>query len=312
MDFGLITALNALSYGLLLFMLAAGLTLVFSLMGVMNFAHASLYMLGAYIAFSISSRSNFWIGLIVAPLVVAGIGMLIERFVLRHLHARGHIPELLFTFGLVLLIEEIVKLIWGLGAVDYRLPPELRGTLFEAFGARFPIHKGFVILVALASLGAIWWVIARTRTGLVVRAALSNPGMVESLGHDVGRIFTFVFGLGVGLAGLAGAVGGAVLVTEPAMAAHLGTIIFVIVVVGGLGSIKGAFIASLLIGALETYLIAMDLRLSDLLAPLKGLATWLDAILALKSSQVAPIMPYLLMVAMLVLRPRGLFGERET
>jgi branched-chain amino acid transport system permease protein len=237
--------------------------------------------------------------------------MLLERFILRHLHARGHIPELLFTFGLVLLIEEIVKLVWGLGTVDYRVPPELRGALFEAFGTRFPMHKAFVILVALGSLAAIWWVIAKTRTGLVVRAALANPGMVESLGHDVGRIFTLVFGLGVGLAGLAGAVGGAVLVTEPAMAAHLGTIIFVIVVVGGLGSIKGAFIASLLIGALETFLIALDLRLSDLLAPLKGLAPWSDAILALKSSQVAPIMPYLLMVAMLVFRPRGLFGERE-
>jgi branched-chain amino acid transport system permease protein len=268
-------------------------------------------MLGAYFAYSISSRAGFWVGILVAPVLVAVIGMAIERYVLRHLHARGHIPELLFTFGLVLLIEELVKLVWGLSAVDYRVPPELRGTLFDAFGARFPMHKGFVILVALASLGAIWWVIARTRTGLVVRAALANPSMVESLGHDVGRIFTLVFGLGVGLAGLAGAVGGAVLVTEPAMAAHLGTIIFVIVVVGGLGSIKGAFVASLMIGALETFLIALDLRLSDLLGPLRGLTAWLDQVLALKSSQVAPIMPYLLMVAMLVFRPRGLFGERE-
>lgn len=311
MDFIFPAALNAISYGLLLFMLAAGLTLVFSLMGVMNFAHASLYMLGAYFAYSIARQAGFWVGLVVAPLLVAGLGMLIERHVLRHLHARGHIPELLFTFGLVLVIEEIVKLVWGLGAVDYRVPPELRGTLFEAFGTRFPMHKGFVILVALASLGAIWWLIARTRTGLVVRAALANPDMVESLGHDVGRVFTLVFGLGAGLAGLAGAVGGAVLVTEPAMAAHLGTIIFVIVVVGGLGSIKGAFIASLLIGGLESVLIAIDVRLSDLLMPLKGLSSGLDAVLALKASQLAPILPYLLMVAVLVFRPRGLFGERE-
>ncbi|WP_300302686.1 branched-chain amino acid ABC transporter permease [Ferrovibrio sp.] len=311
MDLAFVTLLNALSYGLLLFMLAAGLTLVFSLMGIMNFAHASLYMLGAYMAYSVSSQVGFWGGLVVAPVIVAGIGMVIERYILRHLHARGHIPELLFTFGLVLLIEESVKLVWGLGAVDYRVPVELRGTLFELFGARFPMHKGFVIVVALLSLSAIWWLVVRTRTGLVVRAALANPGMVESLGHDVGRVFTLVFGLGVGLAGLAGAVGGAVLVTEPAMAAHLGTIIFVVVVVGGLGSIKGALIASVLIGTLETFLIALDVRLSDVLAPLTGLASGLDAVLALKASQVAPIMPYLLMVAMLIFRPRGLFGERE-
>lgn len=311
MDIAIVTLLNALSYGLLLFMLAAGLTLVFSLMGVMNFAHASLYMLGAFIAYSVSTRFGFWIGLIVAPLVVAAIGMVIERYVLRHLHARGHVSELLFTFGLVLLIEELVKLVWGLAPVEYRVPPELRGSLFEAFGTRFPMHKAFVILVALGALAAIWWVIARTRTGFIVRAALANPGMVESLGHDVRRIFTLVFGLGVGLAGLAGAVGGAVLVTEPAMAAHLGTILFVVVVVGGLGSIKGAFIASLMIGAIETVLVALDLTLADLFAPLKGLSAGLDAVLSLKSSQLAPIMPYLLMVAMLVFRPRGLFGERE-
>lgn len=311
MDVALLTALNALSYGLLLFMLAAGLTLVFSLMGVMNFAHASLYMLGAYFAYSVAQVAGFWMGVIAAPLLVAAIGMAIERYVLRHLHSRGHVPELLFTFGLVFLIDEIVKLVWGLGPVDYRVPAELRGTLFEAFGTRFPIHKGFVIFVALVSLAVIWVLIARTRTGLVIRAALSNPGMVSSLGHDVGRIFSLVFGLGAGLAGLAGAVGGAVLVTEPTMAAHIGTIVFVIVVVGGLGSIKGAFLASLLIGAIETVLIAIDLRLVDVLRPLSGQARWLDAVLALKASQVAPIVPYLLMVGMLVVRPRGLFGERE-
>jgi branched-chain amino acid transport system permease protein len=312
MDFAIPTLLNALSYGLLLFMLAAGLTLVFSLMGIMNFAHASLFMLGAYVAYSISARIGFWAGLVIAPLAVAVFGMLGERFVLRRLHARGHVSELLFTFGAALLIEEVVKLVWGLGPVDYRVPPELQGTLFAAFGARFPIHKGFVILTALASLGVIWWVIARTRAGLVVRAALADPGMVESLGHDVGRVFTLVFGLGSGLAGLAGAVGGAVLVTEPSMAAHLGTIVFVVVVVGGLGSIEGAFAASLLIGGLETFLIATNMRLADVLAPLSGRFRWLDAVLGLEASQIAPVAPYVMMVAVLVLRPRGLLGGRET
>lgn len=303
--------LNGLSYGLLLFMLAAGLTLIFSMMGVMNFAHASLYMLGAYVGYQIASVTSFWVGLVAAPLVVAAIGVVIEQRYLRHLHAKGHVHELLFTFGLALLIEEAVKLFWGVGAVNYRFPPSLDHPLFEILGVRYPAYKGFVVLSAIGSLLLIWLFMNRTRVGLVVRASLTAPDMAASLGHNTRQIFTLVFGIGSALAGLAGVIGGAVLVTEPAMASHLGTIIFVVIIVGGLGSLKGAFIASLVIGFLETALIAVDLRLSDLFGFLDGRSGALDALLQVKFSQIAPTMPYLLMVLMLLIRPRGFFGTRN-
>ncbi len=303
--------LNGLSYGLLLFMLAAGLTLIFSLMGVMNFAHAGLYMLGAYFGYQIASYTSFWVALVVAPLLVGCLGMFIEQHYLRHLHSKGHVHELLFTFGVVLLIEEFVKLVWGVGAVNHRFPAALDGTLFEVIGVRFPIYKGFVVCSAIGSLLLIWVFMNRTKVGLVVRAALTSPDMAASLGHNTRQIFALVFGIGSALAGLAGVVGGAALVTEPAMAAHVGTIIFVVIIVGGLGSLKGALIASLLIGFLETALVAANLRLSDLLSIFTGYSGIVDALLQLKLSQIAPTMPYLLMVLMLLVRPRGLFGTRN-
>lgn len=301
--------LNGASYGFLLFMLASGLTLVFSLMGVMNFAHASLYMLGAYAGHAVSRTVGFWPAVVAAPLLVGLAGCALERWFLRPLHARGHVAELLFTFGLAFLVEEGVKLVWGSGAVDYRFPPALDGPLFVLSGTAYPLHKGFMVLVAVASLAGLYGLIAHTRVGLVVRAALSHPRMVENLGHDVDRVFMGVFGLGSALAALAGVVGGAALTTEPSMAAQLGTIVFVVVVIGGLGSIKGAFVAAMGVGVLQTLMIALDLRFSDLLPALA--APRLEALGRVKVSQVAPIAPYALMVAMLLARPRGLFGTRD-
>jgi branched-chain amino acid transport system permease protein len=301
--------LNGVTYGFLLFMLAAGLTLVFSLMGVMNFAHASLYMLGAYLGFSIARHAGFWTALVVAPLLVGVGGALIERWFLRPLHARGHVAELLFTFGLAFLIEEAVKLVWGSGPVDHRFPEVLDGPLFALYGTPFPMYKGFIVLVAMAALLGLYALIAHTRVGLVVRAALTHPRMVENLGHDIGLVFMAVFGLGSALAALAGVIGGAAMTTEPSMAMQLGTIVFVVVVIGGLGSIRGAFLGAMLVGLLQTLMIAVDLRLADLLPA--GAVAALDAVATIRVSQVAPIAPYLLMVVMLLARPRGLFGTRE-
>ena len=301
--------LNGVTYGFLLFMLASGLTLIFSLMGIMNFAHASLYMLGAYAGFTLSHLLGFWGAVILAPVLVGAGGCLIERWFLRGLHARGHVAELLFTFGLAFLIEESVKLIWGSGAVEFRFPPALEGRLFYAFGAAYPIHKGFMVLVAVLSLLCLYALIGHTRIGLIVRAALTHPKMVENLGHDTGLIFMGVFGLGSALAALAGIVGGAALTTEPSMAAQLGTIVFVVVVIGGLGSIKGAFLAAMLVGLLQTTLIAVDLRLVQVL-PLLASKSF-EVLGQVKISQLAPIVPYALMVGMLLARPRGLFGTRD-
>ena len=343
MEFFTISMLNGLSYGLLLFMLSSGLTLIFSMMGVLNFSHASFYMLGAYVGYSVARLVGFWPGLILAPLVVGALGAVFERTCLRKVHKFGHVPELLVTFGLSYVILELVQLIWGRTAVEFLPPESLRGPVFTLvqssinglsliWGAApaalcqsadaavrivcspFPATRGFMMLVALLMLVALWLLLTRTRIGLVIQAALTHPDAVESLGHNVPRIFMLVFGAGAGLAGLAGVIGGSTFVTEPSMAATVGSVIFVVVVVGGMGSLAGAFVASLLIGVLQTFAVAIDYSVVNLLGAI-GLAPGADAannsLLKLTLSQVAPILPYLFLVLILIFRPKGLMGTRE-
>jgi branched-chain amino acid transport system permease protein len=311
-EFVVMSMLNGITYGLLLFMLSSGLTLIFSMMGILNFAHASFYMLGAYFAYQISTWTGFWPGLLVAPFMVGVVGALIERYGLRRAHKFGHVAELLFTFGLAFLIEEVVHLVWGKVAVDYRIPLELDGTLFSLFETDFPIYKGFMMLVSVGMLLALYALLTRTRIGLIIQAALTKPEMVEALGHNVPRIFMLVFGGGTALAGLAGVIGGNAFVTEPGMAAAVGSIVFVVVVVGGLGSLAGAFVASILIGCIQTFSIALSISITDVFA-LAGIALPEGSQVArLTITQLAPILPYLLMVAILVFRPRGLMGSRES
>jgi branched-chain amino acid transport system permease protein len=313
-EFFTISLLNGMSYGLLLFMLSSGLTLIFSMMGVLNFAHASFYMLGAYVAYSITELIGFWPALVAAPLLVGLLGAGFERFCLRRVHKFGHVPELLITFGLSYIILELVQLVWGRSSVDYRVPPSLDGPLFTLFGTQFPIYRGFMMLVAVFMLLAVWLLLTRTRIGLVIQAALTHPEMVQALGHNVPRVFSLVFGGGAALAGLAGVIGGNAFVTEPGMAATVGSVIFVVVVVGGMGSLAGAFLASLLIGVLQTFAVAMDGSLMSAFTSL-GLSitpqTFGYALWKLKISQVAPILPYLFLVLMLTFRPKGLLGTRE-
>lgn len=314
MEFTLISLLNGLSYGLLLFMLSSGLTLIFSMMGVLNFAHASFYMIGAYFAYSISTAIGFWPALVLAPLAAGLLGALVERFGLRVVHKYGHIPELLFTFGLSYVIVEVVQLIWGRVAVAYSIPAELQGSLFTLYTTTFPVYRAFMMLVAILMLAAIYFTLTRTRIGLVIQAALTHPQMVEALGHNVPRVFMWVFAGGCALAGLAGVIGGNAFVTEPHMAQALGSIIFVVVVVGGMGSLGGALLASLLIGVLQTFAVALDFSMLHVLAAV-GVSIDVDApgysVLRLTISQVAPILPYLLLVLILIFRPKGLLGKRD-
>lgn len=285
------------------------------MMGVLNFAHASFYMLGAYFAYQISVWIGYWPALFVAPVLVGVLGAIVERYGLRRVHRWGHVPELLFTFGLSYIIVELVQIIWGRAAVPYQVPPALQGSLFTIFTTTFPTYRAFMMLVAVLMLLAIWLMLTRTRIGLVIQAALSHPDAVESLGHNVPRVFMLTFGGGSALAGLAGVIGGNAYVTEPSMAALVGVIIFVVVVVGGMGSLAGAFVASLLIGLLQTFMIGIDWSVAALMNQL-GFAmtseTPLYAVWSLKMSQIAPVMPYLLMVLILIFRPRGLMGTRET
>ncbi|BEP61800.1 MULTISPECIES: branched-chain amino acid ABC transporter permease [unclassified Variovorax] len=313
-EFFVISLLNGVSYGLLLFMLSSGLTLIFSMMGVLNFAHASFYMLGAYIAYTLSGIIGFWPALFIAPLLVGLLGAAFERYSLRRVHKFGHVPELLVTFGLSYLILELVQLAWGRSTVPYGLPPQLQGPLFSLYGTQFPKSRSFIMLVAVLMLISVWLLLTRTRIGLVIQAALKHPDMVEALGHNVPRVFMLVFGGGAALAGLAGVVGGNTYVTEPAMAASVGSIIFVVVVVGGMGSLAGAFLASLLIGIIQTFAVAMDQSFAGGLQML-GVAvtdqTFGYELLKLTISQVAPILPYLFLVLILIFRPKGLLGTRE-
>ncbi len=343
MEFFIISMLNGLSYGLLLFMLSSGLTLIFSMMGVLNFAHASFYMLGAYVGYSVARFVGFWPALVIAPLVVGALGALFERLCLRKVHKFGHVPELLITFGLSYVIVELVQLIWGRIALEFRPPEALQGPVFTLindsvnglsllWGAAptelcraadaavrivcspFPATRGFMMLVALVMLASVWLLLTRTRIGMVIQAALTHPDAVESLGHNVPRVFMLVFGAGSALAGLAGVIGGSTFLTEPAMAATVGSVIFVVVVVGGMGSLSGAFVASLLIGVIQTFAVAFDYSLATLAQqiglPLSA-AVRNNSYVKLTLSQVAPILPYLFLVLILIFRPRGLLGKRE-
>ena len=305
--------LNGLVYGLLLFMLSVGLTLIFGMMGVLNLAHASFYMLGAFLAYSISIRIGFWPALVIVPVLVGGIGALVERYGLRAVHRHGHVAELLFTFGLAFIIGEIVPLVWGRVPVPYRVPASLDFALFTVAGNSYPAYRLFMMGVAVAMFVALFAALARTRLGLVVRAALTHPEMVGMLGHDVPRVFTLVFGAGCALAGLAGVIAGNAFTTEPGMARALGAVVFAIVVMGGLGSIWGALIASLLIGFVQTASISLDLPLGTALlrigVPVNTAV--LSDLWSITIARVAPVVPYVLLVLVLALRPRGLLGTRS-
>jgi branched-chain amino acid transport system permease protein len=343
MEFFIISMLNGLSYGLLLFMLSSGLTLIFSMMGVLNFAHASFYMVGAYVGYTVSQLVGFWPALVIAPLIVGALGALFERICLRRVHKFGHVPELLITFGLSYVLLELVQLIWGRIALEFHPPTMLQGPAFTLinhaakglsvmWGAApaemcsavdvairvvcspFPATRGFMMLVALIMLASVWLLLTRTRIGLVIQAALTHPDMVESLGHNVPRVFMLVFGAGAALAGLAGVIGGSTFLTEPAMAATVGSIIFVVVVVGGMGSLTGAFLASVLIGVIQTFAVAFDYSVGTLAQQLGvqlSASTSGNTLVKLTLSQVAPILPYLFLVLILIFRPKGLLGTRE-
>jgi len=324
-------------------MLSSGLTLIFSMMGVLNFAHASFYMVGAYVGYTVSRLVGFWPALVIAPLVVGALGAVFERLCLRRVHKFGHVPELLITFGLSYVILELVQLIWGRIAVEFRPPELLQGPVFTlinhsakglsmVWGAApaemcsaadaavrlvcspFPATRGFMMLVALVMLVSVWLLLTRTRIGLVIQAALTHPEAVESLGHNVPAVFMMVFGAGAALAGLAGVIGGSTFLTEPSMAATVGSVIFVVVVVGGMGSLSGAFLASVLIGVIQTFAVAFDYSVGSLAAQMGvqlSPGAQGNTLVKLTISQVAPILPYLFLVLILIFRPKGLLGTRE-
>ena len=281
-----IQALHGLVYGMLMFLVASGLTLIFGMMGVLNFAHGALYMLGAYFSYSVLRLTGqFWLSLLIAPFVVMAVGMVIERFFLRKVHVYGHAHELLLTFGMAYIIEELVKIIWGNEPLAVTLPPILDGSV-PMLGIEYPVYRLFILLISFLVFAMLFLVLFKTRAGIIVRAAVSKKEMVGALGFNVPRVFLLLFGMGAWLAGLAGVIGGPYLITNPGMASTIIIDLFVVVVVGGLGSIEGALIASLLIGQLQS--------IGILVLP-----------------QFAIVFEFLLMALVLIFRPHGLLGESK-
>lgn len=303
---------NGVLYGTLLFMMSSGLTLIFGMMGVLNFAHASFYMLGAYFAYTLGLTTGFWLALILAPIAVGAMGALVERYGLRRVHQYGHVPELLFTFGLAYVIEELVALFWGTVPVPYKAPAVMNTTAFTMFDLDYSWFKVFILLVAVLMFIGLWLLLMKTRAGQVIQAALSRPDMVGALGHNVPLVFTLVFAFGCALAGLGGVVGGIQFVTDPGMAFMMGPIVFVVVVLGGLGSVPGALVASLIIGILQTFFLSINFSLAEAIGTLNIEDSGFFGVLwHMEATRIAPVLPFLLLVLTLIFRPRGIFGKRE-
>src|ERR1700722_4251446 len=305
METVVISLVNGLVYGMLLFMLASGLTLIFSMMGVLNFAHASIYMLGAYLAFQVSKVLGFFPALVIAPVLCGLIGAGIEVFGLRRVHHNGHIAELLFTFGLVFIIQRLVQMTWGMLPMAYRVPPILDFPLFTLYGAHFPAYRGFMLLVSVSMLISTWLLLKKTRIGLIIQASLTHPSMVSALGHNVPVVFTTVFAGGCLLAGLAGVIGGNYQTTEPGMADSMGPIVFVVVVFGGLGSVMGSFVASILMGLIIAFAVVINYSILDLLRPI-GVTALPDNLfgefLSVPVARIGALLPFAMMVLILLFR----------
>lgn len=281
----LITCLHGLVYGMLIFLVASGLSIVFGMMGVLNLAHASFYMLGAYLGYSVLSiTGSFWLALILGPLLAAAAGSITQRLLLGPVHEAGHLFELLLTIGLTLVILEIVKLGWGTAPMVATKPTSLSGAV-QILGSTYPVYRLFVFFFGLGVLGVLSLVLFKTNMGMIVRAAITDPIMVSALGTNTPLVFNMVFALGTGLAGLAGVIAGPILGIYPGMAQVLGMDAFVVVVVGGLGSLLGAVVASLLIGELQSF--------GVLFFP-----------------QFSLILIFLLMAVVLSIKPQGLFGRK--
>jgi branched-chain amino acid transport system permease protein len=297
----LVQALNGVQLGVMLFLIAAGLTLVFGVMDLINLAHGSLYMVGAYLTATFAAWSgSFVLGLLLAVPATALLGAALEMTTLRTLYGRNHLDQVLATFGLILFFNELVKIVWGPTAVFLSPPAFLAGQVTILPGITYPAIRLAIILVGLAVALFLWWLIARTRLGMLIRAGASNRAMVSALGVDIGRIFTAVFALGAGLAALAGGMAGSILAVQVGMGEEILILAFVVIVIGGLGSIKGALVGALLVGIADT--------LGRILLPdLFGLY-FAPSVADGVGGALGSMVIYLLMAAVLFFRPRGLFG----
>jgi len=295
-----VQVLNGLQLGVLLFLVAAGLTLVFGVMDFINLAHGVQYMLGAYLAVTFYGLTgNFFAALVLALLAALAFGLLLEFVVFRHLYDRDHLDQVLATFGVILFLNEGVRIVWGAAPLSYPIPQLLQGTIPLIDGFGYPIYRVAMIVSGLATAVLLWFLVTRTRVGMLVRAGASNPRMVSALGVDIRRLFMVVFGFGAMLAGFAGVMSGPILSVEPGMGDGVLILAFVVIVIGGIGSIRGAFVAALIIGLVDTLGRSF---MTDIFKAFMAPAA---------ANQVGPaiasMLIYLLMAGVLFFRPTGLF-----
>lgn len=278
--------IHGLAYGMILFLVASGLTLIFGMMGILNLAHAAFFMLSAYFSYQVLVMTgNFWVALLLAPVAAALTGILLERFLLRRVHAFGHIGELILTIGVSLVILESVKVFWGTESLHLSIPEYLKG-LVNIAGVEYPIYRLFIIAMALVVLVVLAFLLYKTRLGMIVRAAVSDADMVNALGVNIPLVFMMIFGVGTWMAGVAGVAIAPILTVFPGLADQMGMDAFLVVVTGGFGSLTGAFIVSIIFGELSAYGVQFI-------------------------SALAPVLMFIFMGIVLVIKPTGLFGERE-
>jgi branched-chain amino acid transport system permease protein len=291
----LIQLLNAVQYGLLLFLVAGGLTLIFGIMGIINLAHGSFYMVGAYLAWSLTSAiGSLWLAIPAGIVLSVLIGMALEWLLIRRLYRVDHLQQVLLTYGLILVVEETRSILWGNDVHSVPIPDALAASIALTDTLSYPVYRLWISAVCIVFAVLLYVLIQKTRLGMVIRAGASNREMVQSLGIDIGLLYRFVFALGVALAAFAGMIAAPVSSVFPGMGNQVLIICFVVVVIGGIGSVKGALVAALLIGLVDTFGKVVHLEVGGvrLLPELAGMSV------------------YLLMAAVLLWRPAGLFGKR--
>ena len=295
--------LNGLQYGVMLFLMAAGLTLILGIMNMVNLAHGSLFMVGAYLAVAAFNwTGNYVVAVFLGLLGTLLVGMLIEVIALRTLYSRDHLDQVLATFGLILFFNEATALIWGRGSLYTSLPSWLQGHVTLFTGSRYPLYRLVILIVGLVVAVALWYVVTRTRLGMLIRAGASNRTMVAALGVNIRLLYTVVFGFGAALAGLAGLMAGPIYAVQPGMGEIVLIQAFVVIVIGGIGSVRGALVGAVIVGLVDTMGRAfLKPMLATLISPTAAEAA---------GPALASMLIYLLMAVVLALKPAGLFQSR--
>ena len=295
--------LNGVQLGVTLFLMAAGLTLVLGIMNLVNLAHGSLYMVGAYLTLAASQwTGSYGAGVVLGLAGTLLIGMLVEVVTLRALYDRDHLDQVLATFGLILFFNELVAMLWGRASLYAQLPPYLRGHIELFSGSSYPLYRAAIIVVGLATALLLWYVVTRTRLGMLIRAGASNRTMVAALGVNIRLLYTVVFGFGAVLAGLAGLMAGPIYSVQPGMGELILIQVFVVIVIGGIGSVRGALVGALIVGIVDTLGRAfLKPMLGSMISPTAAEAA---------GPALASMLIYLLMAGVLAFRPQGLFPSR--